>query len=235
MKKWFIFAASMIVAVSVLSCTKIFPADDDQKVPITGDEEGNLVFNCPEAYGYFYGQYSDEDGNLIDYDYYAVEFDTEGISFDESTGFTGTGYVAFIDIDTKHTASLAIPDGIYSSDADPDGGFYAYPGESGTYDDGTEYLYPAYIIKIVNSEYEIILAEKVKLTVSSSASNYVLKAELTDAAKNVYVFNYNGALEIWDYSGSDVYAAQAKSSLSKKALAKKLQNRKKAAASHPTK
>ena len=211
MKKWFIIAASMIAAVSVLSCTKIFPADDDPKVPVTGDEEGNnpsegdgnLVFNCPEAYGCFYGQYYDEDGNLIDYDSYSVEFDTEGISFDESTGYTGIGYVAFIDIDTEHTASIAIPDGIYSSDSDPNGGFYAYPGESGTDDDGAEYLYPAYIVKIVNSEYEIILAEKVKLTVSSSASNYVLKAELTDAAKNVYVFNYNGVLEIADYSGSD--------------------------------
>lgn len=235
MKKWFIFAASMIAAVSVLSCTKIFPGDDDPKVPVTGDEDGNLVFNCPEAYGYFNGQYSDENGNLIDYDYYTVEFDTEGISFDESNGFTGTGYVAFIAIDTEHTASIAIPEGIYSSDVDPDSGFYAYPGGFGTGDDGTGYVYPAYIIKIVNFESEIILAEKVKLTVSSSASNYMLKAELTDAAGNVYVFNYNGALEIWGYSASDVYAAQAKSSLSKKALVKKLQNRKNAAASHPTK
>ena len=55
MKKWFIFAASMIAAVSVLSCTKIFPADDDQKDPITGDEEctdvpGDIVNLSADGY-----------------------------------------------------------------------------------------------------------------------------------------------------------------------------------------
>ena len=211
MKKCFVIAASMIAAVSVLSCTTVFPKDEDPEIPVTGDEEpeapsegdGDLVFDCPEAYGFFYGQYVDNDGNLVPYDSYAVEFDTEGISWDESTGFTGTGYVAYLDIDTGHTTSLAIPAGTYSSDSDPNGDFYAYPGESGVDEDGQEYLSPAYIVKFTNSEPEYIVAEKVKLTVSSTNSAYMLKAELEDGDGNVFVFNYSGVLPIADLSGSE--------------------------------
>lgn len=194
MKKWFCFAVSLIAAVSVLSCTKIF-GDDDPQVPVTGEGE-TFVFDCPEAYGYFNGQYEDNDGNLIQYDSYRIEFDSDGISYSNS-GYAGTGYVAWIDIDTAHSETLSIPSGTYSSDSDRNGNFYAYPGEI-VVDGGYGNIYPAFIAKYVNSQLELILATKVKLTVSVSGANYILKATLEGEDSNIFVFNYSGKFEIYD-------------------------------------
>ncbi|MCI6318449.1 MAG: hypothetical protein MR784_02265, partial [Rikenellaceae bacterium] len=120
MKKWFIIAASMIAAVSVLSCTKIFPADDDQKVPITGDEEGtdvpgDIVNLSADGYKYGYAVYYGQAWDIESTDYADWVLYVSKTPFDiNDDDFMSSGDYAMIEVLTAKSATTAVPAGTYT-------------------------------------------------------------------------------------------------------------------------
>ena len=108
MKKWFIIAASMIAAVSVLSCTKIFPADDDPKVPITGDED--IVNLSAEGYKYGYAVYYGQAWDIESTDYADWVLYVSETPFDiNDDDFMSSGDYAMIEVLTAKSATTAVP------------------------------------------------------------------------------------------------------------------------------
>ena len=120
MKKWFIIAASMIAAVSVLSCTKIFPADDDPKVPITGDEEGtdvpgDIVNLSADGYKYGYAVYYGLAWDIESTDYADWVLYVSETEFDfNDDDFMSSGDYAMIEVLTAKSATTAVPAGTYT-------------------------------------------------------------------------------------------------------------------------
>ena len=187
MKKWFIFAASMIAAVSVLSCTKIFPADDDQKVPITGDEEGKVMSKA-ECFRYA----NSEDGSL---DYYLLTLISDGIQINNEY-YEGKGTIVVFDLTLNAADAPSLPSGIYSEGDDH---MTFYPG-SISYDEP----YPTYIQILGEDEVECILVKQGSLSISYSGNTCNIKADVSTDEGKEYSFSYTGALVVTDNFDEEV-------------------------------
>ena len=233
MKKWFIFAASMIAAVSLLSCTKIFPGDDDPKVPITGDEDIVNLSAAGYKYGYavYYGQAWDiESTDYADWVLYVSETEFD---FNDDD-FMSSGDYAMIEVLTAKSATTSVPAGTYTcmttgaeSEFVPGALIYGMIDDDG---------YPTYGTWFFQGD-DWAGATGGSIDVKSvNGTAYTIDVDLVDED---YCYSVTGSLtanlEYIDATVSAAQARKAKSSLSKKALVKKLQNKKKAAASHPTK
>ncbi|MCI6429170.1 MAG: hypothetical protein MR809_09870 [Rikenellaceae bacterium] len=233
MKKWFTIAASMIAAVSVLSCTKIFPGDDDPKVPITGDEDIVNLSAAGYKYGYavYYGQAWDiESTDYADWILYVSK-----TAFDiNDEDFMSNGDYAKIEILTEKSETTAVPAGTYTcmttgdeSEFVPGALIYGMTDDEGYPTDGTWFFQGDDWAGAAGGS---IAVKSVKGTA------YTIDVDLVDEDYGYSVTgSFTANLEYIDATAPAAQARKAKSSLSKKALVKKLQNRKKAAASHPTK
>lgn len=240
MKKWFTIAASMIAAVSVLSCTKIFPADDDQKVPVTGDEEGtdvpgDIVNLSADGYKYGYAVYYGQAWDIESTDYADWVLYVSKTPFDiNDDDFMSSGDYAMIEVLTAKSATTAVPAGTYTcmttgaeSEFVPGALIYGMIDDDG---------YPAYGTWFFQGD-DLAGATGGSIDVKSvKGTAYTIDVDLVDEDYGYSVTgSFTANLEYIDATASAAQARKAKSSLSKKALVKKLQNRKKAAASHPTK
>lgn len=242
MKKWFIIAASMIAAVSVLSCTKIFPADDDPKVPVTGDEEGtdepgdgDIVNLSAEGYKYGYAVYYGQAWQIESTDYADWVLYVSETAFDiNDDDFMSSGDYAMIEVLTEKSATTAVPAGTYTcmttgaeSEFVPGALIYGMIDDDG---------YPAYGTWFFQGD-DLAGATGGSIDVKSvKGTAYTIDVDLVDQDYGYSVTgSFTANLEYIDATASAAQARKAKSSLSKKALVKKSQNKKKAAASHPTK
>lgn len=242
MKKWFIIAASMIAAVSVLSCTKIFPADDDPKVPITGDEEGtdepgdgDIVNLSADGYKYGYAVYYGQAWQIESTDYADWVLYVSETAFDiNDDDFMSSGDYAMIEVLTEKSATTAVPAGTYTcmttgaeSEFVPGALIYGMIDDDG---------YPTYGTWFFQGD-DLAGATGGSIDVKSvKGTAYTIDVDLVDQDYGYSVTgSFTANLEYIDATVSAAQARKAKSSLSKKALVKKLQNKKKAAASHPTK
>ena len=225
MKKWFIFAASMIAAVSLLSCTKIFPGDDDPKVPITGDEDIVNLSAAGYKYGYavYYGQAWDiESTDYADWILYVSK-----TAFDiNDEDFMSNGDYAKIEILTEKSETTAVPAGTYTcmttgdeSEFVPGALIYGMTDDEGYPTDGTWFFQGDDWAGATGGS---IAVKSVKGTA------YTIDVDLVDEDYGYSVTgSFTANLEYIDATASAAQARKAKSSLSKKALVKKLQNRKK--------
>ena len=225
MKKWFIFAASMIAAVSLLSCTKIFPGDDDPKVPITGDEDIVNLSAAGYKYGYavYYGQAWDiESTDYADWILYVSK-----TAFDiNDEDFMSNGDYAKIEILTEKSETTAVPAGTYTcmttgdeSEFVPGALIYGMTDDEGYPTDGTWFFQGDDWAGATGGS---IAVKSVKGTA------YTIDVDLVDEDYGYSVTgSFTANLEYIDATASAAQARKAKSSLSKKALVKKLKNRKK--------
>lgn len=240
MKKRFIFAASMIAAVSFLSCTKIVPGDDDPKVPITGDEEGtdvpgDIVNLSAEGYKYGYAVYYGQAWDIESTDYadWVLYVSETEFDFNDDEFFSSEDY-AMIEVLTEKSETTAVPAGTYTCmTTGADSEFVPGALILGITDD---YNYPSYGTWFFQGD-DLAGATGGSIAVKSvEGTAYTIDVDLVDEDYGYSITgSFTADLKYIDATASAAQARKAKSSLSKKALVKKLQNKKKAAASHPTK
>lgn len=232
MKKWFIIAASMIAAVSFLSCTKIVPGDDDPKVPITGDEEGtdvpgDIVNLSAEGYKYGYAVYYGQAWDIESTDYADWVLYVSETEFDfNDDDFMSSGDYAMIEVLTAKSATTSVPAGTYTcmttgaeSEFVPGALIYGMTDDEG---------YPTYGTWFFQGD-DWAGATGGSIAVKSvKGTAYTIDVDLVDEDYGYSVTgSFTANLEYIDATASAAQARKAKSSLSKKALVKKLQNRKK--------
>ncbi|MGN0191884.1 MAG: hypothetical protein ACI39U_09540 [Candidatus Cryptobacteroides sp.] len=182
MNKGFIVAASMMAVVSVLSCTKVFPKDEDPEIPITGDDESVAM-----SYADFFRYTTQLDNG--NYDGYILTLVSDGIQIYDDT-YEGEGTVVVFDLTLNHTDTPTIPSGTYSEGEEH---MTFYPGYIN--DDEAQ---PSYILMLGKDDVKCVLIEEGSLSVSYSGNTCKIKADVSGDDGTEYSFSFSGSLAAVD-------------------------------------